>query len=96
MPYEIVYTPEATWEVRGLRAHDRRIILDGVDRHLTHGAEQIGRSRVKRLEQPAISTYRLRLGHFRVYYDIDRDANRVLIVKVFRKGAQGTPEGVNT
>ena len=92
MRYKIVYAPDATAAVRKFRAHYRQMIFEGVNEHLAHEPERISRSRIKRMEQPAVSTFRLRLGDFRVYYDVDKQAGHVLVLKVFCKGTQTTPE----
>ena len=51
----------------------------------------MSRSRIKKLTQPAISQYRLRVGEFRVYYDVDEYAQHVIVIEVFEKGRGTTP-----
>jgi len=72
--YEIQYATEAANDVRGLRAFDRRAVLDAIELHLRHAPTLESRSRIKRMTQPFWSQYRLRSDEFRVYYDVDRQA----------------------
>lgn len=46
-------------------------------------------TRIKALKQPAISQFRLRIGNFRVYYDVKEEAQEVHIVE---KGTPTTEE----
>ena len=43
----------------------------------------VSKSRVKRLREPAPTQYRLRVGEFRVFYDVDQDT--VLVIQVLSK-----------
>src|SRR5690242_1091188 len=90
--YEILYTEAAADDIRGLRAYDRRQILDGTERHLTHQPTAVSKSRIKQMRQPFWSQYRLRLGDFRVYYDVDEASSRVNVLRVLAKANEPTPE----
>jgi mRNA-degrading endonuclease RelE of RelBE toxin-antitoxin system len=41
------------------------------------------KARVKQLRQPAPTQYRLRVGEFRVYYDVEGEA--VLVIQILSK-----------
>lgn len=44
------------------------------------------------MEQPFWCGFRLRVGDYRVYYDIDEEARTVTVVRVLRKGGAATPQ----
>ncbi len=92
MEYEIVITRAADEDLAALSAFDRNIILDAIELHLKHQRKLESRSRIKRLVQPAISEFRLRVGDFRVYYDVIDDDRRVVVLHVYDKGRKTTPE----
>ncbi|OYV88637.1 MAG: hypothetical protein B7Z73_08155 [Planctomycetia bacterium 21-64-5] len=70
MPYEILYSDEAVKKLKGLRAFDRTAILDQIEQVLDTNPMQESKARVKMLRQPAPTQYRLRVGEFRVFYDV--------------------------
>ena len=88
MPYQVLITADAQRDLEALRAYDRRIILQAIETHLTHQPTLVTRRRIKQLVQPAISQYRLRVRDYRVYYDVDEEAQHVVIIQVFEKRAQ--------
>jgi mRNA-degrading endonuclease RelE of RelBE toxin-antitoxin system len=65
--------------------HDRRQILDAIERHLRYTPTQIGRSRIKRLRSMNSPTYRLRIGDYRVFYDVDEMLGIVTILRILSK-----------
>lgn len=92
MAYSIRFDQTAIEDLSQLRKRDQTTLLENVQRFLTHspGTEQ-GR-RIKRLHKPAISDLRLRVGDFRVYYDVDDEAQEVHVLRVARKGTRTTEE----
>ena len=70
MTYEILYSDEAVEKLRSLRAFDRAAVLDGIERVLLVNPTQASKAKVKLLRQPAPTQYRLRVGEFRVFYDV--------------------------
>ena len=89
MPFALQYSKEAVADIRALRAYDRASILHAVGRVLVSNPVLEGRSRIKRLEEPTPVQYRLRVGAFRVYYDVDSKGPVVLIRRVLEKKATG-------
>jgi mRNA-degrading endonuclease RelE of RelBE toxin-antitoxin system len=83
MPYEIRYSDEAVEQLKGLRAFDRTAILDQVEQVLGVNPTTESKARIKRLREPAPTEYRLRVGDFRVFYDVDGQA--VLVIQVLSK-----------
>jgi mRNA-degrading endonuclease RelE of RelBE toxin-antitoxin system len=43
------------------------------------------------MAQPFWSQYRLRVGDFRVYYDVDEGARTVDVLRILEKGTRTTP-----
>lgn len=70
MPYEIAYSDEAVQKLKDLRAFDRTAILDHIEQVLEVNPIQESKARIKMLRQPAPTQYRLRVGDFRVFYDV--------------------------
>ncbi len=72
MPYLIKYSPRATRNLKALRAKDQAVIKDKVQEQLLHQAGISTRNR-KQTRQPWIADWELRIGAFRVFYDIVND-----------------------
>jgi mRNA-degrading endonuclease RelE of RelBE toxin-antitoxin system len=83
MPYEIRYSDEAVAELRRLRKYDATAILDQIQRILAVNPTLESKARVKKLRQPAPTQYRLRVGEFRVFYDVE--AENVNIIRILSK-----------
>ena len=83
MPYEICYSNEAVEQLKKLRVFDRAAILDQIEQVLSVNPDVVSKSRIKRLREPAPTQYRLRVGEFRVFYDLEEEA--VLIIQVLSK-----------
>ena len=77
MPIEIRYSTKAVRQLRGCRAFDQATILDEIERTLTVNPTLQSKAKVKKLQQPAPTQFRLRVGNFRVFYDVD-EANNVV------------------
>jgi mRNA interferase RelE/StbE len=84
MAYEVRYSKESLEQLKKIRAHNRAEIVDQIKQSLTTNPTTTGKSRIKRLRQPAPTEYRLRVGDFRVYYDVDQQS--VYIVQILSKG----------
>ena len=83
MPYEIRYSNEAVEQLKKLRVFDRTAILDQIEQILRVNPIIVSKSRTKRLREPAPTQYRLRVGEYRVFYDVEEEA--VLIIQVLSK-----------
>lgn len=92
MAYQVVYSSEARADLRRLRAFDARRVTDAIRDHLTHEPTRTSRSRIKRLHQPAIGQYRLRVDQFRVHYDVNPSSSRVVVLRIVEK--PGGPQTV--
>ena len=90
--YNIRYTAVAEDDIGGLRAFDERKVLQGIEEHLARQPQRVSQSRIKAMEQPFWSQYRLRIDEFRVYYDVDEEGHAVNVLRVVRKGTGPTPQ----
>jgi mRNA-degrading endonuclease RelE of RelBE toxin-antitoxin system len=68
--YRIRYTPTALKHLRGLPARDRATLLDAVDDRLRHQPGVPTRHR-KRLRANEVAPWELRIGDYRVFYDLE-------------------------
>lgn len=90
----MVVHPEAVRELNAISMFHRRMISSVVRKVLTEQPTVERRSRVKRMRGEFYPPYRLRVGDFRVYYDVDQRRSEVLILHVWEKGRQSTPHAV--
>jgi mRNA-degrading endonuclease RelE of RelBE toxin-antitoxin system len=70
MKYEILFAPEALEDLKRLRKVDAATILDAVEVHLRHAPERVSKSRIKQLRGLHSPQYRMRVGEWRVFYDV--------------------------
>lgn len=92
MAYHVVYSPNAQRDLSSIRRFDRNAILDAIQKHLCSEPLKESRSTIKKMDQPFWSQYRLRVGDFRVYYDVDEDQEVVTVLRVLMKGTEETPK----
>jgi mRNA-degrading endonuclease RelE of RelBE toxin-antitoxin system len=78
MRYEIVLSPEAVDDFRGLRASLRSFVRDAIETHLRHQPMRLSRSRIKRLRGVERPQYRLRVDDVRIFYDVTGSTVEVL------------------
>ena len=78
MRYEIEITEEAESDLDVIRAFYREEILKGMEDHLRFEPTRKSRSRIKRLELLDSPAYRLRVGDYRVFYDVEVTVLRVM------------------
>ena len=83
MPYDVRYSKEALQCLKELRPYDRAAILDQTEQILTVNPTLVSKVTVKLLRQPAPTQYRLRVGDYRVYYDVDQGV--VWIIRILSK-----------
>jgi len=84
--FEIEFTLDATEDMRLLRKYERKQIVEMVQDQLKYRPTEETRNR-KRLRPNQLAEWELRIGRFRVFYDIDTQANRVKIEAVgYKRG----------
>lgn len=95
--FEIRLGEVAVSEIAGLRAVERRRLLDAIDRQLTYEPAQTGR-RKKMLSnlippwEQVRPVWQLRVGDLRVFYDVDESTRVVIVRAVRRKERKKTEE----
>ena len=77
MAYQIEFSPVARDHLRGLTKRDQQIVIDAVAEQLAHPWST---PRRKRLDENPIAPWELRIGDFRVFYEIGKDKVVVLAV----------------
>ncbi len=80
--YDIGYTETAIEDLRWFTKREQNVILDGIERRLRHEPTVATRHR-KRLRLNSTASWELRLGDFRVLYDVE---TKVQIVEIKRVG----------
>ncbi|MSQ28307.1 MAG: type II toxin-antitoxin system RelE/ParE family toxin [Dehalococcoidia bacterium] len=80
----MVFTHGATEDLRALRPFEQRLILDHVESLLTFEPLVPARNK-KPLSSNAVSAWEVRLGRFRVFYDVDEGPRLVTVRAVGRK-----------
>jgi mRNA-degrading endonuclease RelE of RelBE toxin-antitoxin system len=81
MKYEIELSPAAESHLDDLSAYDRRIILSEIDKQLSHQPTKPTRNR-KLLRANPLAAWELRVGQFRVLYNVIKEKVIVVIVAV--------------
>ncbi len=80
MPYRIEYSPDAETHLRALTARQQAIVLDGVDAQLSHQPTVETKNR-KPMRPNPVAPWELRIGHLRVYYDVESEPEAVVLVR---------------
>jgi mRNA interferase RelE/StbE len=83
MAYELRYSDEAVNQLKGFRAFDRAAILAEIEQILMVNPTLESKPKVKLLRQPAPTQYRLRVGDFRVFYDVAEEV--VFVIQILSK-----------
>lgn len=83
MAYEILYSEEAVQQLKNLRAFERTAILDEIERILRVNPTQESKAKLKLLRQPAPAQFRLRVGEYRVFYDVLEQS--VFVIQILSK-----------
>ena len=81
MKYEIELSPAAESHLDELPAYDRKIILDQMEKQLTHQLTTSTRNR-KQLRQNPLAAWELRVDKYRVLYNVIEDRVIVVIVAI--------------
>jgi len=84
MPFTIEIAPRAREHLKALRKRDQQLIVDAICARLTEQADQPSRNR-KKLEDNPLAPWELRVGPFRVFYDVSADDQHVVVVAVGKK-----------
>lgn len=99
MKFKIEIADLAVEELNRIRAFDRRRIVEEIDRQLQDQPTQVTKNR-KRLDsavpdfEHVAPIWELRVGEFRVFYDVDESAQIVFVRAVRPKRQDQTTEDV--
>lgn len=80
MRYEISFAPEVIEDLKRLSARNRKTVRDLIENHLRYEPEKISQSRIKRLRDFRRPQYRLRVGDWRVFYDVTGQTVEILAI----------------
>lgn len=80
--FEIVFRPLAIKQLKKMKRYYAGIIVDAIEKHLREEPEKTHGS-IKRLRGRQEATFRLRVQHYRVFYDVAED--KVEIIQVLHK-----------
>jgi mRNA-degrading endonuclease RelE of RelBE toxin-antitoxin system len=80
MRYTVRYSRDALTALKRMRPYDRTAILDQIERMLTTNPGRESKARIKRLRQPAPTQYRMRVGEYRVLYDVDGPTVTIILI----------------
>jgi mRNA-degrading endonuclease RelE of RelBE toxin-antitoxin system len=81
MAYEIEFGEDAERHLRGLSARDRVAILDAVEEQLVHEPAVATRRR-KLLRENPLAAWELRVGEYRVFYNVDGEGLIVVVIAI--------------
>ena len=84
MAFDVTLFDDAERQLKKLSARDQRIILDAIDKHLRFQPNQPTRNR-KQLRENKLATWELRVGAFRVFYDMLEQGGVVGVVAIGKK-----------
>lgn len=84
MAFEIKLLPDAWEHLAAFSAREQAILLDAIEEQLAHQPDQPVRNR-KPLRPNHLSGWELRVGMYRIFYDIVADETRVEIIAIGKK-----------
>jgi len=95
--FAIRFARGALQDLKRLRGHDRARVVDEIQHRLTHQPQEPDRNRkeLAGLVPPwehVKPVWELRIGDYRVFYDVDSDAQLVIVRAIRRKGRSMTKE----
>ena len=77
--------PSAIKDLDALRKYDAVMIADEMERFLVQSPTKESKSRIKRLRGIRDPDYRLRLGDYRVFYNVNKMEKRVDVLRILHK-----------
>ena len=90
--FTVTYRATAARELRTIRVFDRARILDDIEKHLT--LRPLTMEGAKKMLDLGDGDFvlQLRVGVYRVFYDVNEDAREVIIRHIRRKARRTTGE----
>ncbi len=84
MPYAIEFMPDAQEQLNQLTARQQAILLDRIDQQLRRRPSEETKQR-KKLRPNPLAPWELRVGEFRVFYDVDTEDLTVFVIAIGQK-----------
>lgn len=84
MSFKITIRAEAAKQFQCLSAHDRGVFQQAINVKLSAAPNKETKA-IKQLRANSVAQYELRIGDFRVLYDVDATQNLVMIVLIGEK-----------
>lgn len=84
MPFQLKWSPKSLRQLRELSKFHQTALLGDAQKQLIHQPEQATKHR-KRLRVNPLATWELRVGEYRVFYNVSASENEVEIVAVGHK-----------
>ncbi len=81
--FKIAFRPEAVRRLKRMKRFYAAAILDTIERYLREEPEKTSRTAIKRLRGHQETVFRLRVGDYRVFYDVIED--RVEMIQILHK-----------
>jgi mRNA-degrading endonuclease RelE of RelBE toxin-antitoxin system len=78
--YRVEYSPDAEEHLRKLTRREQVIVLDAVDQRLT-GQPTVETKNRKPMRPNPVAPWELRIGHLRVYYDVQEEPEAVVFIR---------------
>lgn len=82
--YEIEFTPVAREDLRYLKKYEQNIIIDAIETQLPYEPTIETNNRFRR-DPPDIAEWELRVGVFRVFYNVEEQVRIVRIERIGEK-----------
>ncbi len=79
MAYRIEYYPDAIEHLKELTKRNQSIIFNAIENQLTY-QPNIETKQKKKMRPNQIAPWELRVGNFRIYYDIEIDSQSTVII----------------
>lgn len=91
---EPVFSPDAVRQFGKLRAYDRRLVVDGVRKHLVEAEPaETTRNKFPLRRVSDYADYELRLGELRVFYRVDSSGDIIVTLIGLKDGEKLIVEG---
>ncbi len=84
MIYQIEITDDAKTDMSFFEMYERKIILAGIKEQLTHEPLKETKNRKKLRDNP-IAAWELRIGRYRIFYEVNKHIVTVTVVSVAMK-----------
>jgi mRNA-degrading endonuclease RelE of RelBE toxin-antitoxin system len=98
LPYSIEISPLALEELKLIKAYYRQQIIDAIDEQLTHEPSVETRNRKRLDAEPDLPferpVWQLRIGSYRVFYDLNEEERTVVVRSVREKPPHKTTRDI--